>query len=157
MKIILLNTGKTDSNELNKLISIYEKRLSRFLPFEIQYVQTPKNAGRIKPAELKRQEGELLLQKINDADYIILLDEKGKQFTSNEFAQFLQGQMNKGIKKIIFISGGAYGFSEELYQKAHVKLSISKMTTTHQLIRLFFTEQLYRAFTIINNHPYHNN
>ncbi|MEN8904484.1 MAG: 23S rRNA (pseudouridine(1915)-N(3))-methyltransferase RlmH [Clostridiales bacterium] len=157
MKVIFLNTGKTDSLELNKLIGIYEKRLSRFVPFEIVCTQTPKNAGKLKSSELKKEEGELLLQKMKEADYIVLLDEKGKHFTSNEFAQFLQGQMNKGIRKIMFVSGGAYGFAEEIYQKAHLKLSISKMTTTHQLIRLFFSEQLYRAFTILNNHPYHNN
>jgi 23S rRNA (pseudouridine1915-N3)-methyltransferase len=156
MKVVFLNTGKTESIELKSLIDIYEKRLSRFVTFEIQYTQALKNAGKFKPDELKRKEGELLLQKMNVADFIVLLDEKGKHYTSNEFAQFLQGQMHKGIKKIMFVSGGAYGFSEKIYQKAHVRLSLSKMTTTHQLVRLFFMEQLYRAFTILNNHPYHN-
>lgn len=157
MKVVFLNTGKTESGELKRLIDIFEKRLSRFVSFEIQHTQALKNAGKLKPAELKRQEGELLLQKMKGTDFIVLLDEKGKQFTSVEFAQFLQGQMNKGIKKIMFVAGGAYGFSEKIYLKAHVKLSISKMTTTHQLVRLFFVEQLYRAYTILNNHPYHNN
>ncbi len=157
MKVVFLNVGKTGSNELKRLIEDYEKRLSKYIPFEIQYTQVIKNAGKLKPFELKKLEGEFLLRKMVDADFIILLDEKGIEYTSGEFAQFLQGQMNKGLKKIMFITGGVYGFSEEIYKKADARLSLSKMTTTHQLARLFFTEQLYRAMTILKGHPYHNN
>ncbi len=157
MKIYFVNVGKTDSKELDSLIKKYELRLKKFLPFELDYVQTPKNSGRLKTSDLKSVEGAAILKKIAQADYVILLDEKGKQFNSNDFAQFLQHKMNAGIKSLMFISGGAYGFSEEVYKMAQETLSLSKMTTTHQLVRLFFTEQLYRAFTILNNHPYHNN
>jgi 23S rRNA (pseudouridine1915-N3)-methyltransferase len=157
MKIYFVNIGKTDSKELDSLIKKYELRLKKFLPFELDYIQIPKYTGKLKSNDLKSLEGMAILKKIEQADYVILLDEKGKQFSSNDFAQFLQRKMNTGIKSLMFISGGAYGFSEEVYKSAHETLSLSKMTTTHQLVRLFFTEQLYRAFTILNNHPYHNN
>lgn len=156
MKITLLNIGKTNPDELNYLIQDYEIRLKRFISYESECIILPKNTGKFKPDILKKAEGDVILKKLSKADYIVLLDEKGKQLNSIEFARFLQELMNKGAGSLYFITGGAYGFSGDVYKAAQFKLSLSAMTTTHQLVRLHFTEQLYRAFTIINNHPYHN-
>lgn len=156
MKISLINVGKTDSVHLEKLIEDYSLRINRFIPFQQEFMLPLKNFSKLKPDEVKKVEGELLQKKLEGYDFIILLDERGKQFTSTEFAQYLQKVFNSAPKKIAFVTGGAYGFSPLIYKSANDKISLSKMTTTHQLIRLFFTEQLYRAFTIINNHPYHN-
>lgn len=154
MKINFINVGNTDSEHLKGLIADYEIRIKRFVNFQIDYVSTPRNLGKLKPADIKKSEGELILKKIEPAGIVILLDERGNQYTSQEFARYLQRLMMN--KTVYFVTGGAYGFSDDLYNRANEKLSLSKMTTTHQLVRLFFAEQLYRAFTIINNHPYHN-
>jgi 23S rRNA (pseudouridine1915-N3)-methyltransferase len=156
MNIILLNTGKTESDSLKKMLEEYASRINHFVNFSVENVLQPNTVGKFKAEEVKRIEGDLLLKKLTKADYIILLDEKGKKYNSVNFARFLQKLFNSGIKNIYFVTGGAYGFSAQVYEKANELLSISDMTTTHQLIRLFFTEQLYRALTIINNHPYHN-
>jgi 23S rRNA (pseudouridine1915-N3)-methyltransferase len=156
MTIVLLNTGKTDNENLRLMLEDYSTRINRFTSFKIDNILLSNSIGKFKPEEVKRAEGDLISKKLTRADYIILLDEQGKKFNSVNFAQFLQKQFNAGYKNIYFVTGGAYGFSPEVYAKAHEKLSLSYMTTTHQLIRLFFTEQLYRAFTILNNHPYHN-
>jgi len=154
VKIVFLNIGLTDSKNLLTLVNDYESRIIRFVNFQIEYIVPPRSFGKLKPTALKRAEGELILKKIESGSRVILLDEAGKQFSSQEFAHYLQRELMN--KTIYFVTGGAYGFSDEVYSRADEKISLSNMTTTHQLIRLFFTEQLYRAFTILKNHPYHN-
>lgn len=156
MKINLLCIGKTDDKEIKNLINYYLTRLPRHWNFEITEIPDVKNARNLTPDLLKKEEAKLFLNQIENTDLLVLLDEKGKQFTSREFAQKLNSYQNNSIKKICFLVGGAYGFSEEMYQRANEKISISKMTFTHQMIRLFFVEQLYRADQILQGKPYHN-
>ena len=156
MKINLLCIGKTDDKEIKNLINYYLTRLPRHWNFEITEIPDVKNARNLTPDLLKKEEAKLFLNIIENTDLVVLLDEKGKQFTSREFAQKLDSYQNNSIKKICFLVGGAYGFSEEMYQKANEKISISKMTFTHQMIRLFFVEQIYRSDQILQGKPYHN-
>ena len=156
MKINLLCIGKTDDKEIKNLINYYITRLPRHWNFEITEIPDVKNARNLTPDLLKKEEAKLFLNQIENTDLVVLLDEKGKQFTSREFAQKLDSYQNNSIKKICFLVGGAYGFSEEMYQRANEKISISKMTFTHQMIRLFFVEQIYRADQILQGKPYHN-
>ena len=156
MKINLLCIGKTDDKEIKNLINYYLTRLPRHWNFEITEIPDVKNARNLTPDLLKKEEAKLFLNIIENTDLVVLLDEKGKQFTSREFAQKLDSYQNNSIKKIYFLVGGAYGFSEEMYQRANEKISISKMTFTHQMIRLFFVEQIYRADQILQGKPYHN-
>ena len=156
MKINLLCIGKTDDKEIKNLINYYLTRLPRHWNFEITEIPDVKNARNLTSDLLKKEEAKLFLNQIENTDLVVLLDEKGKQFTSREFAQKLDSYQNNSIKKICFLVGGAYGFSEEMYQRANEKISISKMTFTHQMIRLFFVEQIYRADQILQGKPYHN-
>ena len=156
MKINLLCIGKTDDKEIKNLINYYLTRLPRHGNFEITEIPDVKNARNLTPDLLKKEEAKLFLNIIENTDLVVLLDEKGKQFTSREFAQKLDSYQNNSIKKICFLVGGAYGFSDEMYQRANEKISISKMTFTHQMIRLFFVEQIYRADQILQGKPYHN-
>lgn len=156
MKINLLCIGKTDDKEIKNLINYYLTRLPRHWNFEITEIPDVKNARNLTPDLLKKEEAKLFLNQIENTDLVVLLDEKGRQFTSREFAQKLNSYQNNSIKKICFLVGGAYGFSEEMYQRANEKISISKMTFTHQMIRLFFVEQIYRADQILQGKPYHN-
>jgi len=156
MKINLLCIGKTDDKEIKNLINYYLTRLPRHWNFEITEIPDVKNARNLTPDLLKKEEAKLFLNQIENTDLVVLLDEKGKQFTSREFAQKLDSYQNNSIKKICFLVGGAYGFSEEMYQRTNEKISISKMTFTHQMIRLFFVEQIYRADQILQGKPYHN-
>lgn len=156
MKITLLGIGKTDSKELESLINLYAKRLKFYISFETEFLNDIKNTKNLSETEQKKKEGALLLSKIQTADYVLLLDDKGKQFSSIAFSQLLQKRMNSGIKNLILIIGGPYGFSDAVYQRANGKLSLSKMTFSHQMVRLFITEQLYRGFTILRNEPYHH-
>ena len=156
MKINLLCIGKTDDKEIKNLINYYLTRLPRHWNFEITEIPDVKNARNLTPDLLKKEEAKLVLNIIENTDLVVLLDEKGKQFTSREFAQKLDSYQNNSIKKICFLVGGAYGFSDEMYQRANEKISISKMTFTHQMIRLFFVEQIYRADQILQGKPYHN-
>ena len=156
MKINLLCIGKTDDKEIKNLINYYLTRLPRHWNFEITEIPDVKNARNLTPDLLKKEEAKLFLNQIENTDLVVLLDEKGKQFTSREFVQKLDSYQNNSIKKICFLVGGAYGFSEEMYQRANEKISISKMTFTHQMIRLFFVEQIYRADQILQGKPYHN-
>ena len=156
MKINLLCIGKTDDKEIKNLINYYLTRLPRHWNFEITEIPDVKSARNLTPDLLKKEEAKLFLNQIENTDLVVLLDEKGKQFTSREFAQKLDSYQNNSIKKICFLVGGAYGFSEEMYQRAQEKISISKMTFTHQMIRLFFVEQIYRADQILQGKPYHN-
>jgi len=156
MKIKLLAIGKTDDKNLQVLINTYEKRLKHYIKFELEIIPDIKNVKNLSLKLQKEKEGELILKKLQPTDSLVLLDEKGKEFRSIEFSSFLQKKMNTGVKQMVFVIGGPYGFSEKVYKKAVGKISLSKMTFSHQMIRLFFVEQLYRAFTILKNEPYHH-
>jgi len=155
MKIKLLVVGKTSSLNLQTLINDYVKRINHYMKFEIIMINNSK-LKKINPLELKKIEGNNILKKINEKDLVFLLDEEGESYTSLEFSNFIKKNIITRSKDIVFVIGGAQGFSKDLYNRCNSKISFSKMTTSHQLIRLFMTEQLYRAFTIINNNPYHN-
>ncbi len=156
MKISLICIGKTDAGYLRAGISEYSQRISRYLSFEIIDIPELKNVSSYSGSQIKEKEAEILMKKWPAAAFTVLLDEHGKEFRSVEFAGFLQGRMNMGIKHLVFIIGGSYGFSEEVIKKSDYQLSLSKMTFSHQLVRLLFTEQLYRSMTILRNEPYHN-
>lgn len=156
MQITLLAIGKTDNKQLQQLIDEYTKRLGFYIKFNLEIIPDIKNSKNLSEAQQKLKEGGFILSKVNTSDVLILLDEKGKQLDSIGFSNYLQKHMNSGIKQLIFVIGGPYGFSEEVYQKAQGKLSLSKMTFSHQMVRLFFIEQLYRGFTILKNEPYHH-
>ena len=156
MTIKLLAIGKTDSSQLQELIDVYQKRLHHYVNFEIELIPDLKKTKNLSEDQQKEKEGELILKKLAPTDVLILFDEKGKNYTSVEFSSFLQKKMNSGIKQLVFLIGGPYGFSNEVYTKAMGKISLSKMTFSHQMVRLFITEQIYRAFTILRNEPYHH-
>jgi 23S rRNA (pseudouridine1915-N3)-methyltransferase len=156
MKIVLLAIGKTKEQYLIEGISQYQKRLHNYTQFELLEIPNIKNANNLSDSELLRKEGELILQLLQPSDHVVLLDDKGKDFTSSKFAEKLQGWMLSSKKRLVFVVGGAYGFSEQVYQRGNEKLSLSKMTFSHQMVRLFFVEQMYRGYTILNNEPYHH-
>ena len=156
MNIKLIAVGKTDNSALQQLINTYEKRLSYYINFELQLLPDIKNNKSLSEEQQKIKEGELILSYVEPSHHLILLDERGKEYTSIAFADELQKKMNTGIKQLTFVIGGPYGFSQAVYQRANSKLSLSKLTFSHQMIRLFFVEQLYRAFTILRNEPYHH-
>ena len=156
MNIKLIAVGKTDNPALEQLISTYEKRLSYYINFNLQLLPDIKNSKSLSEEQQKIKEGELILSYVEPSHHLILLDERGKEYTSIAFADELQKKMNTGIKQLTFLIGGPYGFSQAVYQRANSKLSLSKLTFSHHMIRLFFVEQLYRAFTILRNEPYHH-
>ena len=156
MNIKLLAIGKTDDKQLLQLIDEYKKRVGFYINFDLEIIQDIKNVKNLSEIQQKEKEGELIIKKIQPTDLLILLDENGKQHSSVEFSDYLQKIMNAGTKQLVFVIGGPYGFSEEIYNKANGKISLSKMTFSHQMVRLFFIEQLYRAFTILKNEPYHH-
>jgi 23S rRNA (pseudouridine1915-N3)-methyltransferase len=156
MKIKLLVIGKTDSKEMQSLIEIYQDRLKYYAKFELQVIPDLKKAKNLSETQQKEKEGELILKEVLPTDELVLLDENGKSYTSLTFSDYLQKKMNSGIKQLVFVVGGPYGFSDSVYQRAKGKISLSKMTFSHQMVRLFVVEQIYRAFTILNNEPYHH-
>lgn len=156
MTIKLITIGKTDNKELQSLINDYKKRLGFYIKFCVDSIPDLKNTKNLSEIQQKNKEGELILGKLNTTDVLILLDENGKQTDSVGFSSYLQKHMNSGIKQLVFVIGGPYGFSEDVYKKANGKIALSKMTFSHQMIRLFFIEQLYRGFTILKNEPYHH-
>jgi len=156
MKIKLLTIGKTDNAALAQLIKTYEARLKHYIQFSIEIIPDIKNTKNFSEEIQKEKEGDLILSKISTTDRMVLLDENGTSFDSIEFSKFLQKQMNSGIKQLVFIIGGPYGFSEKIYKKSQGKISLSKMTFSHQMVRLFAIEQIYRGFTILKNEPYHH-
>ena len=156
MKIKLLAIGKTDNKQLIQLIDHYQNRLKHYIKFELEIVPDIKNVKNLSVIEQKDKEGNLMLSKLQNSDQLVLLDDKGKHFTSIEFSQYLQKKMNSGIKQLVIAIGGPYGFSEAVSKKSIGKISLSKMTFSHQMIRLFIVEQLYRGFTILKNEPYHH-
>lgn len=156
MKIKLLAIGKTDDKKLASLIAVYSNRLQHYIKFEIDIIPDLKKVKNLSASQQKEKEGALILKKLTSNDVLILLDENGKHYTSLEYANYLQKKMNAGIKQLVFVIGGPYGFSDSVYKKAQGKISLSKMTFSHQMIRLFMVEQIYRGFTILRNEPYHH-
>ncbi|WP_396156397.1 23S rRNA (pseudouridine(1915)-N(3))-methyltransferase RlmH [Flavobacterium macrobrachii] len=156
MNIKLIAIGKTDNKSLQTLIDDYTKRLSFYIKFDLEIIQDIKNVKNLSESQQKEKEGELILAKLTPTDQLILLDENGSTYSSMKFADYLQKKMNSGVKTLVFVIGGPYGFSEEVYKKAQGKVSLSEMTFSHQMVRLFFIEQLYRGFTILRNEPYHH-
>lgn len=156
MTIKLLAIGKTDNKQIQILIDDYKKRLGHYIKFELEIIPDLKKVKNLNKDQVKLKEGELILEKLKSSDLLILLDENGKQLNSVSFSNYLQKHMNSGIKRLVFVIGGPYGFSQEVYTKAKGKLSLSKMTFSHQMVRLYIIEQLYRGFTILKNEPYHH-
>ena len=156
MNIKLIAIGKTDDKNLQALIDEYSKRLNFYIKFELEIIADIKNVKNLSESQQKEKEGELILSKITAIDQLILLDENGKTFSSLSFSDELQKKMNSGIKTLVFVIGGPYGFSDAIYAKANGKISLSQMTFSHQMVRLFFIEQLYRGFTILKGEPYHH-
>ena len=156
MKIVLLAIGKTNEQYLIEGISQYQKRLKYYAQFEMLEIPSIKNTKNFSNTELMKREGELILKQLQSSDHLVLLDDKGKDFTSSKFSEKLQSWMLSGKKRLVFVIGGAYGFSKNVYARGNEKLSLSKMTFSHQMVRLFFVEQIYRGYTILNNEPYHH-
>lgn len=156
MKVKLLVVGQTNMKFVEQGFDEFAARLKHYTDFEFVVISNPKNSSKLEFAELKNKEAESILAKLLPSDFVVLLDEKGAEYSSVEFSSFLQKRMNSGVKNLVFVVGGAFGFSDKMYERANSKLSLSKMTFSHQLIRLIFAEQLYRAFTILKNEKYHN-
>ncbi|HAH23037.1 MAG TPA: 23S rRNA (pseudouridine(1915)-N(3))-methyltransferase RlmH [Prolixibacteraceae bacterium] len=156
MKICLLVIGKTDQDYLQKGLGIFMKRIPHYIPFEMKVIADLKNSRNLSEEQQKEKEGELILQQVLSPDELFLLDEQGLEASSVEFARFLEKKMLSGIKKLVFVIGGPYGFSPAVYARSNGKISLSKMTFSHQMVRLIFAEQLYRAFTILKGEPYHH-
>ena len=156
MEIKLIGIGKTDKTELDQLIKSYQNRLMHYVRFSFEIIPDLKNSKNLSKRLQKEEEGKLILSKISNSDRLILLDENGQEMKSVVFSDFLQKQMNSGLKRLVLVIGGPYGFSEDVYKKASSKLALSKMTFSHQMVRLFIIEQLYRSFTILKNEPYHH-
>lgn len=156
MDLELLTVGKTHIKFVEEGIAEYTRRLKHYIPYAIKSLSDIRNAAKMDAARQKEAEGEKILECINNGDYVILLDERGRQYTSIEFSSFIEKQMIAGRKKVIFVVGGPYGFSQAVYDRADSLLSLSKMTFNHEMVRLFFTEQVYRAMTILRGEPYHH-
>jgi len=156
MKIALAIIGQTDKGYLDTGLQTFAARINRYVPFEEILIPEDKKWKKLAAEERKRQEAKALVSKLDASDMVILLDEKGKEFTSEGFANYLQKKMNAGPKRLVFVVGGAFGFDQSIYDQFPQRLAFSKMTFSHQMIRLFAAEQIYRAFTILNNEPYHN-
>ena len=156
MKVVLLSLGKTDEDFYAQAMEIFRKRLSHYLPFDMEFVPDVKNTKNLSEKEQKNLEGEALLHRIQQGDYVVLLDDKGNQYSSVEFSRFIEKKLYSVPKRLVFVVGGPYGFPDEVYRRANEKLSLSRMTFTHQMVRLVFVEQLYRAMTILNGEPYHH-
>lgn len=156
MKILLLQIGKTTESYLREGISLYQKRLTNYNSFEIITIPELKNTSAMSQEQQKIMEGKLILEKIEHGNFVVLLDEKGKEFSSVEFSDFLEKSRSSNIKSMIFVIGGPYGFSKPVYERSNSLISLSKLTFSHQMVRLIFMEQLYRAFSILRNEPYHH-
>lgn len=156
MKITLLTVGKTDVKWVKEGLDLYVSRLSHYAPFQVREIPELKNVSALDREQIKVREGELILKSLRPSDEVVLLDEGGRELRSVEFASWLEERFSRGSRDIIFVIGGAYGFSKEVYARADSKLSLSKMTFSHQMVRTIFAEQLYRAFTIMRGEPYHH-
>ena len=156
MKISFLTVGRTDAGWVREGLETYISRLGRYVPFSLTEIPALKNASSLTRAQVKEKEGVLILKNIKPSDRVILLDEHGKEFRSVEWAAFLESKLTRGSRDLVFVIGGAYGFSQRVYARADSRLSLSKMTFSHQMVRTIFAEQLYRAFTILKGEPYHH-
>ncbi|MCM1137159.1 MAG: 23S rRNA (pseudouridine(1915)-N(3))-methyltransferase RlmH [Duncaniella sp.] len=156
MKIMLLAVGKTSTDYIQRGIDMFLKRVNHYLPVELSIIPDLKSTKGLTGDSQKAREGKSILDALTPCDVAILLDERGKEFTSREFASMLDRRMVQGVKRLVFVIGGPYGFSEEVYNRADGKISLSRMTFTHEMVRLFFVEQIYRAMTILKGEPYHH-
>ncbi len=156
MRITLLQTGKTTDKNIAGVASLYTSRINKYIVFDTITLPDLKNAGKMPVREINLKEGKKIIQSLNNDDYVILLDERGKEFRTIEFSGFMEKILMMPKKRILFVIGGAWGFSKEIYERADFMISLSKMTYPHQLVRLLFLEQLYRVFTIIKGEPYHH-
>ncbi|WOI23826.1 23S rRNA (pseudouridine(1915)-N(3))-methyltransferase RlmH [Nonlabens ulvanivorans] len=156
MKITLLTVGKTDDSRIEQLTQMYVDRLKHYINFELEIIPDLKKTKNLSEDQQKNEEGKLILNKLEKSDFVTLLDERGKKLSSLQFAELINKRSVSGLKRLVFIIGGPYGFSSDVYQRANSKLSLSDMTFSHQMVRLFATEQIYRAFTILRNEPYHH-
>lgn len=157
MKAVLLTVGKTDINSIAIEIDKYTKRIGHYLPFSMEVIPDIKNKKNLSQNEQKQREGDLILSKLHSTDYVVILDEGGRLFSSKQFAKHIEQKKNTVARKLVFIIGGPYGFSDAVKARANEKISLSKMTFTHQMVRMIFVEQFYRAMTILSNQPYHHN
>ena len=156
MEITLIVIGKTNAKYLIEGLDEYTRRLKHYITYNINVIPDIKNTKNLSEEQQKETEGKFILNALKPGDFIVLLDERGKEFSSMQFSDYLQRKMNSGLRRLVFVVGGPYGFSKDIYSKADEKLSLSKMTFSHEMIRLFFTEQIYRAMTIIRGEPYHH-
>ncbi|MBQ2992400.1 MAG: 23S rRNA (pseudouridine(1915)-N(3))-methyltransferase RlmH [Alistipes sp.] len=156
MNIDLIVVGKTDSREVDALVEMYSRRISHYVRFGVTYLPDIRNNKNLSESQQKTLEGDAILRQIAEGDRLVLLDERGAEYRSTEFADRLQRWMNSGVRRVVFVIGGPYGFSEAVYARANESVSLSKMTFSHQIVRAIFAEQLYRAFTIIRHEPYHH-
>lgn len=156
MKIMLMAVGRTQSDYLVTGIDNYVKRINRYMPFELKVIPDIKATRSLSEQQQKDAEGRLMLAALQPGDVMILLDERGKQYSSREFAAVVDRYALQSVKRLVFVIGGPYGFSKEMYDRADSQLSLSKMTFSHEMVRLFFTEQIYRAMTILRGEPYHH-
>lgn len=156
MKIVLLAVGKTSTDYLIKGIDGFLKRINHYVPMELNIIPDLKSTKGLTEETQKLREGQAMMAALQPGDVVVLLDERGKEYTSREFASQIDRKMVQGIKRLVFIIGGPYGFSQEMYDRANEKISLSKMTFTHEMVRLFFVEQVYRAMTILRGEPYHH-
>ncbi len=156
MQIELLVVGKTDSSLIEQIVATYAKRVNHYCKFSITTLPDAKNTKSLSVNQQRSAEGASILRCIDPSDFVTLLDERGDELRSVEFAQWLQKRMNSGVRRLMIVIGGPYGFSDEVYARANSRLSLSKMTFSHQIVRAIFAEQIYRAFTILKNEPYHH-
>ena len=156
MKITLIAVGKTTERYFVDAIDEYKNRLKHYIPFELEIIPELKNTKNLSEIQQKEKEGDLILKQLQTGDYLVLLDEHGREYSSIKFAEYIEKKMTNVSRRLVFVVGGPYGFSEKVYNAAHEKLSVSKMTFSHQMIRMIFVEQIYRAMTILSNEPYHH-
>lgn len=156
MKITIIAVGKTSTRYINEGIGLYLDRVKHYMPVELAIIPDIKTTKGMTEAKQKEAEGRLIIDSLQPGDNVILLDERGRQFTSREFSGMITEKMNRGLKRLVFVIGGPYGFSEAVYNRADSTLSLSRMTLTHEMVRLFFVEQVYRAMTIMRGEPYHH-
>ena len=156
MTLELIVIGKTDSQEVAALVETYARRVNRYCRFAITTLPDVRDTRKLTARQQSAAEGAAILRQLADGDFVALLDERGEELRSVEFALWMQKRMNSGVKRLVLVIGGPYGFSDEVYARADARLSLSRMTFSHQIVRAIFAEQLYRAFTILNNEPYHH-
>ena len=156
MQIELIVVGKTDSKEVASLVEMYAKRVNHYCKFSITFLPDLRNTKSLNSRQQNKSEGDRILALLSEGDYVVLLDERGVEYRSMNFADWLRKRMTSGLRRLVFVIGGPYGFSEEVYARANHKISLSQMTFSHQIVRAIFAEQIYRAFTILNNEPYHH-